>query len=86
MGLENVVVGPKKLPDLTARPGAGLGLAWPARNQKRPAWARPGARPRLAKLQEHAQHENEHILIIQTPFLMFLGSLEPQQKALQEYT
>ena len=47
-----------------------------------PAWARPG----LAKLQKNIQHENEHILIIRTPFSMFLGSLESQRKALQEYT
>ena len=62
--------------------GPTLSPAWLGRDQRRPALARP----RLAKLQEHIQHENEHILIIRTPFSMFLGSLESQRKALQEFT
>ena len=39
----------------------------------------------LQNPQKH-QNENEHIFIIRTPFLMFLGSLESQRKDLQEYT
>ena len=64
------------------QPGLGpaLSLAWLGRNQRWPALARP----RLAKLQEHTQHENEHILIIRTLIFMFLGSLETQQRDLQD--
>ena len=46
-----------------------------------PAWARPG----LPKLQKNIQHENEHILIVRTPFLIILDSLELSQWALQDY-
>ena len=52
-----------------------------------PAWGRPWARPGLGRPKNciNTQYENGHILIIRTPFLMFLVSLESQRRALQDH-